>query len=107
MVPVLELEKLQANTPADSFDDIRATIESQQGKTLEELFASFEEEPLASASIGQIHRATLHDGSEVVVKVRHKGIERTIETDLDILAGLALYRVPVNIDLDTIEWAAH
>lgn len=85
----LELEKLQANTPADDFEDVRATIESQQGQTLEELFDSFDEKPIASASIGQVHRATLHDGTEVVVKVRHKGIERTIETDLDILAGLA------------------
>ncbi len=84
-----ELEKLQANTPADSFEDVRATIESEQGKTLEDLFASFEENPIASASIGQVHRAVLFDGTEVVVKVRHKGIERTIDTDLDILSGLA------------------
>lgn len=85
----MELEKLQSDTPADSFEDIREIIEAEQGRSLEELFASFEETPIASASIGQVHRAKLFDGTEVVVKVRHKGIERTIETDLDILAGLA------------------
>jgi ubiquinone biosynthesis protein len=85
----LELEKLQSNTPADPFEDVRDTIQSEQGKTLDELFQNFEETPIASASIGQVHRATLHDGSEVVVKVRHKGIDRIVETDLDILAGLA------------------
>lgn len=84
-----ELEKLQSGTPADSFSEIKEIIETEQGKPLDELFATFSEVPIASASIGQVHRATLHSGEEVVVKVRHKGIERIVETDLDILAGLA------------------
>lgn len=91
-----ELSLLQSNTPADDFKTVRAIIETEQGRPLEELFSSFEEVPIASASIGQVHRATLapefqqtRTSSQVVVKVRHEGIEKTIETDLDILAGLA------------------
>ncbi len=84
-----ELAKLQADVPADPFDEVRATIESEQGRRLEDLFLSFDEVPLASASIGQVHQAQLLNGRDVIVKVRHAGIERAIETDLDILAGLA------------------
>ncbi|MGI9517001.1 MAG: ABC1 kinase family protein [Pirellulaceae bacterium] len=84
-----ELAKLQANVPADSFDQVRQTVEEDQGRPLEELFLSFDEVPLASASIGQVHQAQLLNGQDVIVKVRHAGIERAIETDLDILAGLA------------------
>ena len=86
----LELEKLQAaSSRSDSFEDIRETIESEQGRPLVELFATFEEDPIATASIGQVHRATLFDGRKVVVKVRRKGIDRIVANDLDILAGLA------------------
>ena len=87
---------LQSNTPADDFETVKAVIETEQGRPLEQLFSSFDEVPIASASIGQVHRATLapefqrnRSSDQVVVKVRHEGIERTIETDLDILAGLA------------------
>ncbi len=85
----VELTRLQTDTPQDSPAAIREIIETDQQKPLEEVFATFEETPIASASIGQVHRATLHDGREVVVKIRHAGIEKKIETDLDILAGLA------------------
>lgn len=94
-----ELSKLQSSTPADSFDQVRQTIEEEQGRPLEELFEWFEETPIASASIGQVHRARLsaekqatHEvacGCEVVVKVRHANIVPKIDTDLEILAGLA------------------
>lgn len=84
-----ELSRLQADVRADSFEDIRKLIESEQGKPLEDVFLSFHPEPLASASIGQVHLARLHDGQHVIVKVRHQGIERSVETDLDILTGLA------------------
>ncbi|HMO14387.1 MAG TPA: AarF/UbiB family protein [Pirellulaceae bacterium] len=85
-----ELTQLQADVPADSFEEIKATIETELNRSLDQLFATFEETPIASASIGQVHRATLPGGERVVVKVRHSRIERTVETDLDILAGLAL-----------------
>lgn len=84
-----ELAKLQDNTPADPFPEIRATIERELGQPLEELFLDFEETPIASASIGQVHRARLHTGEWVAVKVRHPRIEDTIRRDLEILTGLA------------------
>lgn len=84
-----ELCQLQADVPADSFEQVRETIESEQGRPLDQVFMRFDPEPLASASIGQVHQAQLPDGREVVVKVRHAGIDRIVETDLDILTGLA------------------
>ena len=99
-----ELSKLQSQAPADDFESVRATIESEQGKPLEELFHSFDPQPFASASIGQAHRATVDAKkfetfsaladpetglNDVVVKVRHVGIGRVLEADLDILSGLA------------------
>ncbi len=98
-----ELTKLQSQAPADPFEYVKDIIEAEQGEPLEELFLEFEPKPFASASIGQAHLAKISrdnawlgddPGSEeevveVVVKVRHRGIERAVETDLDILAGLA------------------
>lgn len=146
-----ELSNLQSNLPADDIEAVRKIIEEEQGRPLEELFLEFDPIPLASASIGQVHRAVLRvrnvqrvstgssprsssragtrsnrrrsnessvvrdedcesttgetkssstgepfefapdeiESAQVVVKVRHPGIERTIETDLEILAGLA------------------
>jgi ubiquinone biosynthesis protein len=84
-----ELTRLQDDAPADSPATIRATLEAELGQPLGELFAEFEEKPLASASIGQVHRARLKNGEAVVVKVQHAGIESRIRMDLDILVGLA------------------
>jgi len=87
-----ELAKLQSELPADEFTVVQATVERELGKPLAELFVTFEPKPMASASIGQAHRATLPDGRDVVVKVQHPNIRRAIEADLAILkeiAGLA------------------
>jgi ubiquinone biosynthesis protein len=84
-----ELTRLQADAPADPPGAVRATIEAEFGKPVDALFAHFEEAPMASASIAQVHRARLHSGEEVVVKVQHQGITDKIMPDLDILAGLA------------------
>ena len=99
-----ELEGLQSEAPADSFEYVKDIIEAEQGDTLENLFIEFDEAPFASASIGQVHKAKIRRESDwlgddpgvndspemdVVVKVRHQGIERAVETDLDILAGMA------------------
>lgn len=84
-----ELKQLRANVPADSFNDIRPLIEAELGQPIEELFAQFDTVPIASASIGQVHRATLRTGEQVVVKVQHIGIEHKIREDLEVLAGLA------------------
>ena len=84
-----ELAHLQTDAPADPPDVVRATIEAEFGKPLSNLFAQFEDVPLASASIAQAHLARLHSGEQVVVKVQHAGIADKIMSDLDILASLA------------------
>jgi ubiquinone biosynthesis protein len=84
-----ELTKLQADTPPDSPATVRAMIEGELGRPLEDLFAEFDDSPVGSASIAQVHQATLPDGSPVVVKVQHDGIEEKIRNDLDILTALA------------------
>lgn len=89
--PVLaaELAQLQSNVPADPFDLTRATVESELGHPLEDLFKEFSPLPLASGSIGQVHRAMLHDGRPVAVKIQHPEILRRIADDLVILSELA------------------
>jgi ubiquinone biosynthesis protein len=84
-----ELAHLQTDAPADPPETVRATIIAEFGKPLGELFADFAEAPMASASIAQVHKARLHSGEQVVVKVQHAGIADKIMPDLDILAGLA------------------
>jgi ubiquinone biosynthesis protein len=84
-----ELQQLQANAPADPPEAVRKTIEAELKRPLEELFAEFEASAMASASIGQVHRARLHTGEKVVVKVLHTDIEKKVAVDMEILAGLA------------------
>jgi len=84
-----ELTGLQAHLPADPPEVVRATIEAELGKKIGELFVSFEDVPLASASIAQVHAATLFDGTRVVLKVQHPRIVERIRNDLEILTGLA------------------
>ncbi|MFO1065632.1 MAG: AarF/UbiB family protein [Pirellulales bacterium] len=75
---------------------VRKLVESELGKPLDELFRVFDEKPIASASIGQVHRAELPDGTEVVVKVQHANIQATVREDLEVMAGLAVLadRIP-------------
>lgn len=94
------LASLQADVPADAPEVVRHTIEEEIGGPLESRYASFEDTALGSASIGQVHAATLLDGSEVVVKVQHAGIREVIETDLDIIEALAILAVNYNPELD-------
>jgi ubiquinone biosynthesis protein len=84
-----ELARLQDSTPPDPPDVVRAAIKAELGKNPEELFLEFDDRALASASIGQVHRARLAGGRQVVVKVRHVGIEERVNTDLELLQGLA------------------
>lgn len=84
-----ELARLQSNTPADSAETVATLIEAELGKPPEQLFAQFEREAMASASIGQVHAASLVDGQSVVVKVQHQGIEETVLKDLEILDALS------------------
>lgn len=92
MIPadvVEELALLQDRVEPIPFPDIRAAVEEELGMTLEEAYASFDLQPVAAASIGQVHRATLHDGTEVAVKVRRPDIEAVVGMDLEILYSLA------------------
>jgi ubiquinone biosynthesis protein len=84
-----ELSKLQDNAPADPPPVVRSTLESELGRPVAELFAEFDERPIASASIGQVHRARLPGGELVAVKVQHPGIEGRVRTDLEVMLALA------------------
>ncbi len=84
-----ELTELQSDIPADPPEVVNAIIKEELGEMPDTLFAHFNETPLGSASIGQVHRAMLHSGQVVVVKVQHQNIEEKIITDLDILLVLA------------------
>ena len=84
-----ELAKLQDAAPPVPGDAVAAAVMAELGRPVEELFATFDLEPLAAASIGQAHAATLHDGTEVVVKVRRPGVVEQVEQDLEILRNLA------------------
>jgi predicted unusual protein kinase regulating ubiquinone biosynthesis (AarF/ABC1/UbiB family) len=82
------LEELQDKIPARPYPEVRERIIQELGKAPEELFTRFDQAPLAAASIGQAHRAQLKDGTEVVVKVQHMGIESTARIDLEIIRRL-------------------
>lgn len=85
-----ELEKLQENVPSFSFAEVREIIEEELGSPLEDIFSQFDEEVIAAASIGQVHRARLRaTGEQVAVKVQRPRIKAMIETDLEILMDLA------------------
>ena len=84
-----ELSKLQDKVPPFPAHAARKIIETELGVMLENLFAQFDDTPLASASIGQVHRAQLQDGREVALKVQRPGIQKVIEVDLEIMLHLA------------------
>ncbi|MDF0515617.1 AarF/ABC1/UbiB kinase family protein [Agromyces sp. H3Y2-19a] len=87
---IAELAKLQDAAPPVPPERIRAVIRGELGAEPESMFASFEDRPLASASIGQAHAATLRDGTPVVVKVRKPGAVQQVQVDLEILQNLAV-----------------
>ncbi len=86
---IAEFEKLHSHVPAVPMDILRPQLREDLGGEPEEVFARFDTQPLAAASIAQVHRAQLLDGTEVVVKIRRPGITDTIEADLRLLARLA------------------
>lgn len=76
------IAKLQRQAPAIPFAEIKQQVEKELGKSLTQAFQSFDEQPFAAASIGQVHQATLHDGTRVVVKVQYPGVDQACESDL-------------------------
>lgn len=85
----VELEKLQDDVQSISFDKVESIIKYELGDSLNKLFHSINTEPLATASIGQVHIATLFTGEEVAIKIQRPDIEPTIKTDLEILDDIA------------------
>ncbi|MBK6386062.1 MAG: ubiquinone biosynthesis protein UbiB [Rhodoferax sp.] len=86
---IAEFEKLHSHVPALAFDVLRPQLREDLGGEPEVVFARFDVEPLAAASIAQVHRAQLQDGTEVIVKIRRPGITDVIEADLRLLGRLA------------------
>ncbi|MBK6716216.1 MAG: ubiquinone biosynthesis protein UbiB [Burkholderiales bacterium] len=86
---IAELSHLHSRVPAVPLAELRAQLAEDLGGEPAEVFARFDEEPLAAASIAQVHTAQLHDGSEVIVKIRRPGITAVIEADLRLLARFA------------------
>lgn len=84
-----EFSHLNARVRSVPFEDLREQLEEDLGTTVDEAFASFDREPLAAGSIGQVHAATLHDGRDVVVKIRRPGIQPKVEADLRLLRHIA------------------
>jgi ubiquinone biosynthesis protein len=101
---VRELGRLQDAAPELPFETVRDLLERELGRPLSESFADFDEVPLAAASIGQVHRARLHDGRAVAVKVQRPGIRALVELDLELLEVFvrALADSLPPLDLDTI-----
>ncbi len=86
-----ELSKLLDAAPPVASDAIVAQLETELGAPVGDLFAHFDPQPIAAASIGQAHHAVLHSGEAVIVKIQRPGIERVVEADLDLLARQARF----------------
>ncbi|HEY0239429.1 MAG TPA: AarF/UbiB family protein [Friedmanniella sp.] len=80
---------LQSSVPADAAGLATALVEAELGQRVDVVFARFSDEPLASGSVAQVHAATLHDGTEVVVKVLHHDADRKVRSDLELMKVLA------------------
>jgi ubiquinone biosynthesis protein len=84
-----ELRRLQDEGPTVPFDQVRGLVESELGRPLEQLFASFDDTALSSASLGQVHAAVLRDGREVVVKILRPGVAEVVQSDLQVFRDVA------------------
>jgi ubiquinone biosynthesis protein len=86
-----ELEHLQDDVPPMSFEEVEQTIEEELHARISKLFASFEQEPLGSASLGQVHAAELRDGRSVVVKIQRPGLREQLSEDIEFFRELATF----------------
>lgn len=94
-----ELAKLQDEVPAFDSSEARALIETALGITVDEAFNTFSDQPLAAASVAQVHEVTLHDGQVAVIKVLRPGIQKLIESDLSLMHRLAAVINQMSSDL--------
>jgi ubiquinone biosynthesis protein len=95
---VEEFKRCRDQVPAEPFEVVRRTVERELGRPLEQVFTSFDRQPLAAASIAQVHVARLRSGEDVVVKVQRPDVGRLVHTDLRAMAWLAPHlvgRIPV------------
>ncbi len=93
-----ELEGLQDQVPPRPYKELALRVEQELGKPVGALYAEFDEEPLASASLGQVHRAVTNDGQQVAVKVQHHDIDRIVKLDLITIRrilGIVQWFVPI------------
>jgi predicted unusual protein kinase regulating ubiquinone biosynthesis (AarF/ABC1/UbiB family) len=99
-----KLAELRDSAPQVSFKEMRKVIEVEYEEPLEEIFAEFETEPIAAASIGQVYRATLHDGRTVAVKVQYPGVASAVRSDLKNLGMIMrlLSRMAPGLDVQGI-----
>jgi len=86
------LKQCHDAVPPRDFETVRGVVEQELGKPLDALFSEFETSPVASASLAQVHRARLHDGREVAVKVQYPGLQEIVDTDLsNVRRACAIY----------------
>ncbi|MDP1818975.1 MAG: AarF/UbiB family protein [Acidimicrobiales bacterium] len=95
---VEEFKRCRDRVPAESFSTVRTVVEADLGQPIEAVFSTFEPTPVAAASIAQVHRATLHTGEEVVVKVQRPQVQQLVRRDIKAMSWIAPHligRIPV------------
>ncbi|KDR96090.1 ubiquinone biosynthesis protein [Peptoclostridium litorale DSM 5388] len=98
-----ELSKLQDEVAPFDFESAKTIFLKEMGTGIEEAFARFEEIPIAAASIGQVYRAVMHDGSNVIVKVQRPGVQETVRADMEILYSIAKMIVDRGVDTRAVD----
>lgn len=99
-----EFSNLQDNVQVDPYETVAQTFRQQTGREISDAFIKFEQQPFASASIGQTHRARLADGTDVVVKVQHPKVQELVKTDMDLFEkAVAISKIGPEIGVINLE----